>query len=78
MTKNAQISRTELYLIDQMTTGNYVDALKDARHVVEESCLYPEPFSFSTIFIFSEQVNNFLRRKSPFSGHGSLESIVHS
>lgn len=65
ISKNAQISRTEMYLINQMTTSNYVDALKDARHVVEESCLYPEPFAFSTIFIFSEQVKNLARRKCP-------------
>lgn len=52
-----QISRTESYLIDLTDTTNNIDALEDARDVVEASTLDPEPFAFSSVFIFTEQVD---------------------
>lgn len=50
-----QISRTGLYLIDLTSTANSVDALKQTREVVDESTLDPQPFGFSSTFVFTEQ-----------------------
>lgn len=47
-----------MYLIDLTTTQNNVEALKDARDVVDQSTLDPEPFAFSGVFIYTEQVGN--------------------
>lgn len=44
-----QISRTDLYLIDQTDTTKNVDALEGTRDIVEESALEPEPFGFSGV-----------------------------
>lgn len=52
----AQISRSNVFLIDLTDTQNNIDALQDARDVIDESTLDPEPFEYSPVFIFSEQV----------------------
>ena len=51
----SKISRSKLYLIDLVGTKNNTNALKDARKVVEQSALEPEPFGYSEIFVFTEQ-----------------------
>lgn len=50
-----EISRSLTFLIDLTTTDNNIDALQDARDVVDLSTLDPKPFEFSPVFIFTEQ-----------------------
>lgn len=38
-----------------MDTTNNVDALHDTRDVADQSTLDPQPFGFSTVFLFTEQ-----------------------
>lgn len=50
-----EISRSELFLVDLVDTTNNVDALHDTRDVADQSTLDPQPFGFSTVFLFTEQ-----------------------
>lgn len=45
-----------MFLIDLTNTDNSIDALEDARDVVDQSTLDPTPFEYSPVFIFTEQV----------------------
>lgn len=51
-----QISRSGLYLNGITDAEKRVDSLLDARDVTDQSDLEPEPFAFSQVFIFIEQV----------------------
>lgn len=53
--KCEQISRSELFLVDLVDTTSNIAALEDARDVADQSTLDPEPFSYSTVFLFTEQ-----------------------
>lgn len=53
-----KISRTEVFLVGLTDSEKNVDALMDVRDVVGESTLDPEPFGFSYLFIFVEQVRS--------------------
>ncbi|CAM9472679.1 unnamed protein product, partial [Ascophyllum nodosum] len=50
-----EISRSWLFLVDIVSTEENVDALEDTRDVVDQSTLDPEPFGFSSVFVFTEQ-----------------------
>ncbi|CAM9351148.1 unnamed protein product, partial [Laminaria digitata] len=52
---NQIISRSGLFLIDLVDTTSNVDALHDTRDVADLSTLQPEPFGFSSIFLWTEQ-----------------------
>lgn len=54
---NTQMSKSEMYLVDLTETAYRVDAILDARSVLSRTSLAPEPFAFSSVFIFVEQVN---------------------
>ena len=41
--------------MDVTDTDSSVDALEDTRDVTEQSALDPEPFGFSSVFVFVEQ-----------------------
>ena len=41
--------------MDIVSTEENVDALEDTRDVVDQSTLDPEPFGFSSVFVFTEQ-----------------------
>ncbi|CAM9472608.1 unnamed protein product [Ascophyllum nodosum] len=50
-----EISRSLLFLVDIVNTEENVDALEDTRDVIDQSTLDPEPFGFSSVFVFTEQ-----------------------
>ncbi|CAM9459613.1 unnamed protein product, partial [Scytosiphon promiscuus] len=50
-----EISRTDMYLIDQTETTKMIDALEGTRDIVGESTIEPEPFGYSGLFIYTEQ-----------------------
>ncbi|CAN0269125.1 unnamed protein product, partial [Ascophyllum nodosum] len=52
---SVEISRSWLFLVDVTDTDSSVDALEDTRDVTEQSALDPEPFGFSSVFVFVEQ-----------------------
>lgn len=56
LTRNGQISRTQSFLLDHTTSANNVEAILNVRDVLRASTIEPKPFAFSTVFIFTEQV----------------------
>lgn len=51
------MSRSGVFLIDVSATENKVDALMDARDVVDQSAIDPQPFAFSELFVYTELVS---------------------
>lgn len=56
---HGQMSRTRSYLVDQTSTENTIVALQDSRRVVGASSLDPQPFAFTTVFLYVEQVRQY-------------------
>lgn len=47
--RGLQMSRTDLFLVDQTDTTKMIDTLEDTRDIMGESTLDPEPFAFSGV-----------------------------